>query len=207
MNRPSEDRWTCLWKLAGVPSAPPDWYTRLDTLYSESHRHYHTWIHIAECLQEFDAAGNLAVRPVAVELAIWFHDAIYDPRAPDNEEKSAELGTKCLSKTSLAHDLTNQVAQLILATKHHVASLDPDAAFLLDVDLSILGQPESRFLEYEQQIREEYAWVPEPTFKSKRAEILGRFLARERIYVTESFFERYETKARSNLKRSLHDLR
>ena len=203
----SEDRWTRLWKLAAVPKAPPGWYDRLDTLYTEPHRHYHTWFHIAECLREFDAASNLAVRPVAVELAIWFHDAIYEPRAPDNEERSAELATKCMSETALAHDLANPVAQLILATKHHVPSPDPDAAFLLDVDLSILGQPENRFLEYEQQIREEYAWVTEPTFKSKRAEILERFLARERIYLKEWFFERYESSARANLQRSLHHLR
>jgi predicted metal-dependent HD superfamily phosphohydrolase len=107
----------------------------------------------------------------------------------------------------LAPDLANSVSQLILTTKYHVASSDPDAGLLLDVDLSILGQPEERFLEYEKQIREEYAWVPESIFKSKRAEILAAFLSRGRIYATEWFLERYETAARINLRQSLHLLK
>jgi predicted metal-dependent HD superfamily phosphohydrolase len=207
VNKPSEERWNRLWKLAGVASAPPGWYDRLNTLYSEAHRHYHNWRHISECLREFDSAKKLAACPAAVEFAIWFHDAIYDPRAPDNEEKSALLATQCLSGTALARDLINEVAQLILATKHHVTSQRPDAALLLDVDLSILGQPEGRFVEYERQIRDEYAWVPEATFNAKRAEILERFLVRGRIFVTPWFFDRYETAARANLQRSIQNLK
>ena len=111
-----------------------------------------------------------------------------------------------MSEASLARDFINEVAQLILPTKHHVASLGSDAPLLLDVDLSILGQPEPRFLDYEKQIRDEYAWVPKIIFKTKRAEILRQFLARERIYVTDWFFERYETAARANLQRSLYEL-
>jgi len=83
----------------------------------------------------------------------------------------------------------------------------PDAPLLVDIDLSILGQAEARFQEYEAQIRREYEWVPEPAFALKRAEILERFLARERIYSTEPFFSKYEKQARANLLGSIRKLR
>jgi predicted metal-dependent HD superfamily phosphohydrolase len=99
------------------------------------------------------------------------------------------------------------VAALILATKTHDPALHPDAPLLVDVDLSILGQPKERFQEYEVQIRQEYDWVPGTTFASKRAEILEHFLARERIYTTGQFFKAYERQARCNIRESIGKLK
>jgi predicted metal-dependent HD superfamily phosphohydrolase len=181
-------------------------FQELVSLYSQPHRHYHNLRHIAECLAEFDSARHLAGQPTAVELAIWFHDAIYDTHAPDNEERSAALARQCLADAAVNAKSRESVTTLILATKTHNASMHPDAGLLVDVDLSILGQPEPRFLEYEAQIRREYEWVPESMFVAKRAEILERFLARERLYATDRFFSRYEHTARANLKGSLKRL-
>jgi predicted metal-dependent HD superfamily phosphohydrolase len=75
------------------------------------------------------------------------------------------------------------------------------------VDLSILGQDGKRFSEYERQIRQEYSWVPEAVFAAKRAEVLERFLARQWIFATEWFREKYEEQARQNLKGSISRLR
>jgi predicted metal-dependent HD superfamily phosphohydrolase len=174
--------------------------------YSEPQRHYHNLSHIAECLVEYDAAREIAVDPVTVELAIWFHDAVYDSQASDNEERSAALARERLAPAERGVELSGVVAALILATKTHEPSAHPDAALLVDVDLSILGQPEGRFSSYELQIRREYAWVPDQTFAAKRAEILGRFLARDRIYTTAPFFSKYEVRARRNLERSMRAL-
>jgi predicted metal-dependent HD superfamily phosphohydrolase len=74
------------------------------------------------------------------------------------------------------------------------------------VDLSILGQSEARFAEYESQIRSEYAWVAQEVFNTKRAEILRCFLARRRLYSTDHFFDRYEVQARQNLAQSIRTL-
>jgi predicted metal-dependent HD superfamily phosphohydrolase len=175
--------------------------------YAEPHRHYHTAQHIVECLTEFDPARRLASQPVAVELALWFHDAIYEPRAPDNEEQSAALAEQCLTEAGANGALCAAVRDLILVTKTHEGSGHPDAPLLMDIDLSILGQPEDRFREYERQIRLEYAWVPDAVFVSRRAEILARFLARGRIYATDRFFQLREDQARLNLKASLERLR
>jgi predicted metal-dependent HD superfamily phosphohydrolase len=174
--------------------------------YAEGHRHYHNSVHIAECLREFDAARHLAQHAEEVELAIWFHDAVYDPKAQDNEERSAELGRECVSRARLGNGLEHSVAQLILATKHHDITIAPDAPLLVDIDLSIFGQAEIRFFEYETQIRQEYSWVPVTVFRTKRAEILEAFLDRPRLYATDWFRHKYEQQARRNLLSSLRKL-
>lgn len=163
-------------------------YARLLAMYSEPHRHYHNGHHIADCLHEFDQVRQLAAAPLAGDLAIWFHDAVYDSRAANNEERSAELAKDWMGKSGAPAALTDAVGKLILATKRHDASLHADAPLLVDVDLIILGQPAARFWKYEDQIQLEYEWVPEKLFASKHTEILERFLARRRIYNTEYFF-------------------
>jgi predicted metal-dependent HD superfamily phosphohydrolase/GNAT superfamily N-acetyltransferase len=163
--------------------------------------------HIAECLGEFDAARDLAREPVAVELAIWFHDAVYDTHAVDNEDRSAGLAKRRIEEAGGNAELSKSVAALVLATKAHDPSLHPDAPLLVDVDLSVLGQAKERFEEYETQIRREYEWVPQATFAEKRTEILERFLARARIYSTDLFFSKYESRARANLLNSVRKLK
>lgn len=175
-------------------------------MYAEPHRHYHNQQHIVDCLSEFDQVRQLAVEPEAVEFAIWFHDAIYDSRAGDNEERSAELAQAWLKQAGAAETLTNSVRQLVLATKAHDKTLHADAPLLVDVDLSILGQSPQRFWEYEKGIHAEYDWVDQKTFATKRAEILHRFLARPGLYHTEFFFARLEIQARSNLRASIEQL-
>jgi predicted metal-dependent HD superfamily phosphohydrolase len=205
MSWPGPDRWEKLWRAARCSGDPTPWYERLTRAYAEPHRHYHNQQHIAECLAEFDGARHLARQPEAVELALWFHDAVYDPRAGDNEEHSAALAKQCLDGAGL-RELATTVSELVMATRLHGA-FGPDAALIVDVDLSILGQDELRFVEYEEQIRKEYSWVPRPVFNSKRAEILQGFLDREQIYANKLFADRYEQRARRNLKDSIRKLK
>ena len=77
--------------------------------FAEPQRHYHNQQHIAECLTQFDAARNIARRPEAIEFAIWFHDAVYDPKAGDNEEKSAALAKKCVEGAQLPSALIDML--------------------------------------------------------------------------------------------------
>jgi predicted metal-dependent HD superfamily phosphohydrolase len=179
----------------------------LTAAYAEGHRHYHNQRHIAECLREFDAARHLTGQAEAVELALWFHDAVYDTRAGDNEERSAALAKECLDEAGISGSISNAVVEFVMATKTHESSGNADAAVMIDIDLSILGQTEERFLEYEAQIRKEYAWVPGLIFDPKRAGILEGFLRRERIYKTEWFYDKYEEKARRNIQMSIGRLR
>jgi predicted metal-dependent HD superfamily phosphohydrolase len=207
VNAPTLDRWLRVWRQIASKGRPESVYQELISRYSEPCRHYHNLHHIAECLGEFDLESHLASDPLAVELAIWFHDAIYDTHAPDNEERSAELARQQLGQAGRSAVLTESVVALVLATKSHLPSAHPDATLMIDVDLSIFGQRKERFQEYEAQIRREYDWVQESTFAARRAEILQRFLARERIYATEPFFAKFEKQARGNLEHSIQRLK
>jgi predicted metal-dependent HD superfamily phosphohydrolase len=205
MNWPEPERWRRLWHAIGGRGDATLWYETLTRAYAEPHRHYHNQQHIADCLAEFDAVRHQAKQPDAVELALWFHDAVYDPKVTDNEEQSATLAKRCLESAG-RRDLGETVAALVMATKLHNTDAGSDIALMVDVDLSILGQDDERFAEYETGIRAEYSWVTQNVFNTKRAEILQRFLNRERIYSTDHFFAKYERRARRNLGSSIRKL-
>ena len=169
-------------------------YQDLAARYREPHRRYHTLQHLEECFARFDELTALAEHPRDVELAIWFHDAIYDTRRTDNEARSAAWAR------SIAGE---RVANLVMATRHETLPQSADEKALVDVDLWILAARRERFDEYEAQVREEYGWVPAFVYRRKRREVLEGIAARPAIYSTAAFVERYEAQARENLARSL----
>jgi predicted metal-dependent HD superfamily phosphohydrolase len=179
---------------------PQDILAHLHNLYSEPHRHYHNWRHIQSCLHEFSLVRRECQHPDDVELALYFHDAIYDPTRDDNEEASAALAVKLLSHLPPAQ--LDHVRSLILATRHRDAPSDADARLICDLDLSILGQPADVFDAYDAAIRREYAHVPDVDFAAGRAAVLRSFLQRPRIYHAEFFHTRYDRSARDNLRRA-----
>ncbi len=202
-----EQRWLILWKRLGAEGDAHAVLTDLAARYSEPHRTYHTLDHIGHCLEEFGPVRHLATIPDVIELAFWYHDAIYDTKANDNEEQSAALALEVVRNASLSDDFGQIVVNLIMATKHSVIPTDSDAQLFVDIDLSILGQPEDKFDEYERQVCKEYEWVPEDQFVSGRSAILKSFLDRPNIYATQFFRNKYEAQARRNIARSLARLR
>jgi len=200
-----DERWLGPWAALGVPLSGRLEELRASVLarYREPQRHYHTVQHLAECFERWPEIRAHAAQPAEVELALWFHDAIYDTHRADNEALSAALARDTALSLGVATGPAQRIADLILCTRHAVEPEGPDAEALIDVDLSILGAASARFAEYERQVRQEYAWVPEETFRKRRAEVLGQFLARSWIYSTPAFRKRYEPVARANLERSL----
>lgn len=199
--------WQRLWGELGARSVDGGLLNRLVAAYSERQRHYHTLQHLRECFAHFDAAAPLARRPAEVELALWFHDAVYDPQRQDNEERSAAWAAESVRAAGCADDVAERVAGLVLATRTHVAAADdPDARLLLDVDLAILGAAPARFAESSRQVRAEYAHVPDAAFRAGRARVLAGFLQRPRIYVTDVFRDALEERARANLQQALEAL-
>ncbi|MEE8468712.1 MAG: N-methyl-D-aspartate receptor NMDAR2C subunit [Planctomycetota bacterium] len=178
----------------------------LEAAYSEDHRAYHTAEHIQTCLAELDRSHSLCERPDEVELALWYHDAVYKTRASDNEEQSALWAVRVLTEVGAPVGTAERVAALIRATTHDGAPSTQDAKVLVDIDLSILGAPEALFGEYETQIRLEYRWVPMLLYRSSRARILRSFLARDSIYSTPAYRDRLEEQARANLAHSILSL-
>jgi predicted metal-dependent HD superfamily phosphohydrolase len=190
----------------GLP-AEDESYTALLTAYSEKHRHYHTVEHIDHCLHELDNEVALANEPAEVELAIWFHDAVYNPHRSENEEKSAELACALLQRHRVDAERIARVHAHIMATRHEAPAATPDAQLVVDIDLSILGATEEAYSRFEENVRKEYRWVPSTIFRRKRAEILQSFLERPNIYSTKPFRARYEAQARRNLESVLAALR
>ena len=184
--------------------APADAYPVFDRLaaaYQEPGRYYHNLDHVAEVLKVVGRLGDLAANLPAVQLAAWFHDAVYDSRARDNEERSAELAAEVLRPLSVPEPTVSAVQTLIRATAHAGAEpADADAAVLLDADLSILGASEARYARYAEDVRREYAWVDEAAYRAGRARVLEGFLRRPRIYHTERMHAAGEEAARHNLR-------
>jgi predicted metal-dependent HD superfamily phosphohydrolase len=178
------------WPDAGGDAAFADLVAR----YGELHRHYHTLDHVLAVLEALPGAG------LALSFAAWYHDAIYDPRATDNEERSAALMRSTLR---VPVDVLDEAGRLILLTKtHQTTADDADGLALLDADLAILSADEAIYDEYAAAIRREYDWVPQEAYRRGRAEVLRRFLGRERVYHTERMRGREEV-ARGNLRREL----
>ena len=199
-------RFHRLWKSIDAHGDPALVANDLLARWSEPWRHYHTTGHLHACLAQLDAHRALAHEPDVVELALWFHDAVYDPRASDNEAQSARLAADTLRAAGLPEATVAKVESLILATRTHETDGDPDTALLLDIDLAILGSPPDTYQAYASAIRREYAWVPEPDYRAKRAAVLARFLHRPRLFLTEPFFARHEAPARANLAREIQTL-
>jgi predicted metal-dependent HD superfamily phosphohydrolase len=197
--------WQRTWHRLRL-SPPSELLAELTARYREPHRAYHTLQHLEECFATLEPAASLSRRPGEVEAALWFHDAVYDTRAHDNEARSAQWAREALLTASADPATADRVHALVLATAHRTPPDDADAQLLVDVDLAILGAPAPRFAEYEQQIRQEYAWVPDQLFRERRARVLASFLERPGIYATAYFATRLETAARANLHRSLAQL-
>jgi predicted metal-dependent HD superfamily phosphohydrolase len=196
--------WRRLWGELGAGTINGGLLNQLLAAYSEPHRRYHTLQHLREGLAHFEAASMLARRPAEVELALWFHDAVYDPRRGDNEARSAQWARDSVLAAGCPADTADRVAALVQATAHHTqGSDDPDTQLLLDIDLSILGAAPARFDAYEQDVRAEYAHVDEAAFKAGRASFVRALLALPRLYATDAFHDALEPRARANLQRSL----
>jgi predicted metal-dependent HD superfamily phosphohydrolase len=191
-------RWNHLWSQLGS-SPPHQLFDDLIARYREKHRHYHTLQHLDECLLHLDAVSALAVHAPEIELALWFHDAVYDPHRQDNEALSAAWARSSAATAALPSESCDRIYDLVQVTGSHSLPKTTDEALLIDIDLSILGASPARFQEYEQAIRNEYSWVPAPVFAAKRRAILDKFLKRETIFHTRYFIERYERQARVNL--------
>lgn len=181
-------------------------FQKLHTAYGEKHRAYHTAVHIEHCLANLDRSVELLTQPDTVELAIWFHDAIYRPYSTSNEEDSANWAAKFISEAGGSLDLAAHASQLIIATRHDVPLDSHDQSVLVDIDLAILGSESSSYDQFEEDVRTEYRFVPKFIFKKKRVEILQGFLNREYIYQNDWFRKQYECKARENLESAVTSL-
>lgn len=173
--------------------------------YSEPQRSYHTLKHVHHCLAQLDRARHLAEDPDSIELAIWFHDAVYDPDTDDNELRSAQLFDSLLGP-HLPRERAARIHRLIRDTEHPNEPEDNDARLMVDIDLSSFGLPWDDFMRDTQAIHSELAHTPEPQLVAGKRKFLNALLSRPSIYLTAHFREHLEAQARSNIERHMRDL-
>ena len=200
------EAWQAMWH--GLQATRPNLQLRTELLqrYAEPHRKYHSTEHLQACLEQFARLRDQAERVHEVQVALWFHDAVYEIGSPDNELRSAEWAKRAILEAGAGPDCAQRVFDLVMVTRHNVAPNSRDQQVLLDIDLSILGQSPAVFDAYERQISEEYAAVPLTQRRMRRRQILQQFLERSRIYHTDRFFTCFEAQARDNLARSIRQL-
>jgi predicted metal-dependent HD superfamily phosphohydrolase len=194
--------WEEAWKLLGH-AAPPGLRETLEHAHAEPHRHYHDPRHLRECLALWARWRDQCQHPGEVALALWFHDAVYEPRRSDNEARSAAWAVRSLARAGLAREALQRVHDLIMATRHDAPAAGGDALLLVDIDLAILGSPPARFDSYERDVRKEYGWVPGFRYRRKRAAVLKGFLGRVPLYRCAPAVELLEAQARINLSAAL----
>jgi len=192
--------------LTGSPTAGAALLAR----YGEKHRRYHTAEHLAEVLGWVDTLADLAEDPVAVELAAWYHDAIYDPTAGagESERRSAALAVAELRLLAQPESTIAEVERLVLLTAGHEPEPgDADGAVLADADLAILGADPQRYARYAAAVRAEYAHVPDEAWFAGRAAVVRHFAERTRLYATDRAHSLLDAAARRNLRWELDTLR
>lgn len=174
--------------------------------YSHKGRRYHTTEHVSACLRHLDSCASRLDSPREVEIALWFHDAVYEPFSSRNEEDSADWAASFLAGCGASPDEVDRVTRLITVTKHNAPAQTADEAALVDIDLAILGAEPATYGIFEDRIRKEYRLVPSFLYRQKRAAILRGFLARARLFTSGVFPEEFELQARENLSNAVFKL-
>lgn len=185
-----------------------DMWTSFEDLknrYNEGYRAYHTFDHLCmmfkEMYKNFNLLNHFKIDEGVMLIAIFYHDAVYDPKRNDNEEKSVEFFKNSVLYPVLSERNQELVIRMILDSKHISEPSFITSQLFCDLDLSILGQEPDIFDKYENNIRTEYSFVSESDYRKGRIAFLSSLLKRENIYSTADFREKYENKARKNIKR------
>ena len=174
--------------------------------YGEPHRRYHTPGHIRHCLEQLDLAADLLEDRDAVEMALWFHDVVWEAQAApaSNEQRSADLFVERLGEV-LDERFRDTVYRLVMVTVHPSEPATPDEGYMVDIDLSSFGLPWEEFRRDSQAVRDELPHLTDEEFFPKQHRFLRMLLDQERFFVTDFFAERHERTARDNIERLLRE--
>lgn len=206
--------WVEMCAALEVPSVEAQqWWEKLRSMYQEEGRAYHCWDHVVALLSDMRsfALGRLK-DPLLVTLAIFFHDAVYDPRATagSNEEESAALWNQFSVHTNLPPDRKEMVWDWILCTKDHLNPDIPvdntDLLHFLDMDLAILQSSEDEYHEYSHNVRIEYQHVPSSVYAQGRGKFLEGMLRKDPIFRTD-MYPGGTQRAHHNMRQELTSLR
>lgn len=201
---PEAQRFDALWRRCVASPPSPDSaavYADLYRLLAAPGRYFHNRGHISDCVRRVDEVAHLLCNPDAVELALWFHDAVYEPGAGTNERLSAEMFMTLSTGGTKAFRW--RVSRLILATRHANKVQGHDQRFVVDIDLSGFGAPWEEFMRKGAQVRAEFADLTDAQYHTAQIPFLQRLQRRPQFFSTDYFRQRYEVTAKDNLRRLL----
>src|SRR4051812_38414487 len=130
------ERWRSPWRELGA-TADDALFHEIIARYTEPHRRYHTVRHLEECFDAYTVVRARAEHPAEIELALWFHDAIHEPRSEDNEARSAQWAQASIARAGIDDGVGERVHALVMATRHRSPPAPGDAQIVTDVDLAI----------------------------------------------------------------------
>jgi len=174
-------------------------WAEIEKKYSNKKRHYHTLQHLDNLLAQLTEVKGEIQNWETILFTLYYHDIIYNSLKSDNEEKSAELAEKRMKQISVSDDIIKLCKEQILATKSHKASTDSDTNYFTDADLSVFGQDWETYSVYYRNVRKEYSIYPDLVYNPGRKKVLNHFMAMERIFKTDFFYNKFETQAKRNL--------
>lgn len=209
---PSRRAFAELWARLDLQGDCAPVHRALRSAWREVQRHYHRTHHLRACLQRLQHWQQHAERPDQLALALWFHDAVYQPQASDNEARSAQWAATELQQAQAHPTVVQRITTLIMATAHAATNTvadavpDPDRELLIDIDLAILGAAPQHYQRYTRQVRREYAWLDDDAWRKGRSAVLQHFLQQPRIYASPPG-QALEQAARANLLAELERLR
>lgn len=201
-NDDAVERFAALWnRCVGGAGSGPEMYAELERLYSGPDRRFHHLGHIRGCLALLDEVAPLLDDRDSVEMALWFHDAIYVPGARDNERRSAQLFADRTS--GVASLFRRKVCALIIATRHTGHAQGKDRRFVVDIDLAGFAAPWEEFVRQGTALRAEFAAQDDRQYYAGQIAFLRRLQQRRHFFATGYFRERGELRAQDNLGRLL----
>jgi len=195
-----------LLKRRAARGTADDRWNEIQHAYTRPKRHYHTLAHLEHIWSELLPFKAKLENIDSVIAAIAYHDFVYDASRQDNEKRSAEEATSILNSLRWEPAEAQKCADMILATTTHEPGEDNDTRYFTDADISILGTDWETYHRYTLQIRKEYFTLPDFIYHPGRKKVVRELLAKENIYSTEEFRDRYELTARENLLAELKKL-
>jgi len=189
--------------------------------WEQPHRAYHHSGHLSQMLTDLDrlyAYRTQGSTPLALVLAAWFHDAVYEGAPGEDERRSEQLANISLEPLVtpglLSGDELQMVSLLVRATATHKlpesadlpAGYEPaDIQFFLDADMAILAADSARYRRYLRGVRSEYSHFDDEAFRAGRMTFLRLILGRKRIFLSEEGLQLWEEPARANLQAELSE--
>ena len=190
-----------------------------------ANRHYHSLTHIVSCLKNLEKIISVRektshpltkIEQEYLVSAILFHDIIYGEKKDVSDEKmSALLFEEFISPYSKNQDYIASVKELILSTEHLKEDFTPNYVsqhlvdLMADIDLSILSSSINNYRVYSQNVRKEYAYVPDIEFAKGRIKILVSLSKKAEdgvLYRTKDFMSKNK-KALININNEIKELK